>query len=112
MIAALRYGSVITVDDRGHTKITAPDCRTVHGAPQYNAEQAATARALGYGEDVAAMVADHDPLHALLADWIGLGESAALFGGRPEVEAAEEAAVLAVQKYMRLAGGRMPWPGR
>ena len=52
--------------------------------------------------------------HVIAGDWkayaIDHGESAALFGGRPEVEAAEEAAVLAVQKYMRLAGGRMPWP--
>lgn len=103
----LLNGLLVQVDDKGHTRISRLGCDRA-GAPEGTEGQAATARELGYGDDVAAMVADHDPLHARLCDWLGLADSEALFGGRPEVAAAEEAAVLAVQKFMRLAGGRMP----
>lgn len=106
----LSNGTVIVVSGAGGTMIVNRTGRCVYGTPQRNAEQATTAVGLGYGEDVVTMVADHDPLHALLTDWLGLPESVALFGGDAEVAAAEEAAVLAVQKLMRLAGGRMPYP--
>lgn len=63
---------------------------------------------MGYGDDVGAMVADHDPLHCILADMLGLPTSIALSGGDPELAIWEEAAVLAVQRFMRVAGGRLP----
>lgn len=112
MTATLKSGTVVEVDGCS-TAILLPDGRIVEGRPQRTAEQAATARELGYGDDVEAMVADHDPMHALLCDWLAIEVSPALFGTRTaEVRDAEEAAVLAVQKFMRLARGRMPYPRR
>jgi hypothetical protein len=87
-----------------------PDGRRILGLPQGTDEQAATAKRLGYGDDVLQMVRDHDPLHAMLCDLLGLPTSYALStdpGEAGEREWAEEEAVLAVQKFMRLAGGRL-----
>jgi hypothetical protein len=61
------------------------------------------------------MCRDHDPLHVLLAEWLGLEASFALREAAGLLDPAdadkartEEAAVLAVQRFMRLAGGRLP----
>lgn len=86
----------------------------VEGRPQGNAEQAEIARELGYDDDVLQMVRDHDALHVALAGWLGfetfaLREAAGL-DVPAELAAAEEAAVLAVQKFMRLAGAAVPLP--
>lgn len=77
--------------------------------------QAETARRLGYGEDVEAMNADHDPLHAALCRWLGV-PSFALAAGRGEqlspeqheLAALEEDAVLMVQRLMRAHGATVP----
>ena len=50
----------------------------VTGAPQGSAEQEEIAERLGYGADMLAMVQDHDPLHVLLCDWLGLPDSQSL----------------------------------
>lgn len=62
-----------------------------------------------------ALCQDHDALHAALAAWLGL-ESFALREAAgldvdAEIAAAEEAAVLATQKFMRLAGVSVPLRG-
>lgn len=81
----------------------------------FDKAQLITARELGYGDDVEALNAQHDPLHVALCAWLGV-ESYALreaTGERlsPEHQRLawdEEAAVLAVQKLMR--GHRVPVP--
>ncbi len=59
------------------------------------------------------MCREHDPLHARLCDMLGVGDSPALLCAaglrhEDEISAAEEGAVMAVQLFMRLAGGRLP----
>lgn len=102
MIEVLPWGSRVTLSCGA----------VVEGAPQGTEAQRETARSLGYGDDDLAMVCDHDPLHALLCGWLGIGDSLSLLcasGLREEDEAsrAEEAAVMAVQRFMRLSGGRL-----
>lgn len=88
--------------------IRLPDGTRVDAVPQKNAGQRVTSRRLGYGTDVDAMTRDHDPLHALLTDWLGLPFSHALHqaAGLPfdrMLAQYEEDAVLAVQRLMRHA---------
>ena len=65
---------------------------------------------LGYGDDLEAMTWDHDFLHAWLADVLGLDVSFSLARAAgaaiapPGIAEAEEAAVLALQRFVRLAG--------
>jgi hypothetical protein len=99
----------------GGSRITLPSGDVVLGEPQDTDAYRATARQLGYGDDTLAMCRDHDPLHALLAAWLGLEVSYSLLDGAglldpadAEKAAAEEAAVLAVQRFMRLAGATLP----
>lgn len=75
--------------------------------------QRETARQLGYGPDVGAMNADHDPLHRALCSWLRV-PCVALPEGRPGTELAliEEAAVMAVQKLMRAHGAGVPIQGK
>ncbi len=85
-----------------------PDGTEIHAHPQHGPEDTARARALGY-PNVAAMVLDHDPLHVLLAHVLGVGRSPTLDGlvsGRPadpELAQAEEALVLAAQRFLNMA---------
>lgn len=89
-----------------------PSGTNVPGRPQNNAEQAATAERLGYGTDVLQMCRDHDPLHALLTDWLGMSSSYSLSlstvknpGSEDRyIAEAEEELVLMLQKFMRLVG--------
>lgn len=74
--------------------------------------KAETARHLGYGDDIAAMDRDHDPLHLALCAWLGV-RSHALADGRGEPHDAtlanlEEVAVLAVQRFMVASGVGVP----
>lgn len=67
---------------------------------------------LGYGGDVEAMTLDHDPLHSRLAVALGLERSPTLWAVAhglelsAELTAAEEAMVLAAQRFLRLATER------
>jgi hypothetical protein len=91
-----------------------PDGTEVHAHPGHGLEDVARAAALGYG-DVDAMTFDHDPLHTHLCWALGVGPSPTLRGVAtgvgPEVgiAAAEEAMVLAAQRFLCLvraaAGG-------
>lgn len=106
---------VLALDD-GETRVTLPNGNVVSGSPQGEPEtfdpgQLETAHRLGYGADVRAMVRDHDPLHAALTDWLGMPVSYSLAEaagcGEPadaDLAEAEEHAVLAVQRLMRLSG--------
>lgn len=92
---------------------TLPTGEEIHAHPEGSARQAATAEAMGY-EDTAALTRDHDPLHAWLCDALGLPTSFSLSqaAGRPvdsDLAALEEKAVLAVQTFMRRAGGSLPF---
>lgn len=104
-------GNVVRVGP-GRTEVVLNSGRVVVGVPQRDEEQAQTAAELGY-DDPVRMVEDHDPLHAMLSSWIGL-ESFALRVAAGELAeddiraSIEEDAVLALQKFMRVCGGRMP----
>ena len=84
-------------------------CGTVvEGVPHDTDEYRATARELGYGDDTEAMCRDHDPLHQALCRWLGFTDSFALrcaasLRDEDEISAAEEAAVMAVQRFWQLA---------
>lgn len=105
--ATLRNGTIILVRP-GRTVIILPCGKIVRGEPQGTPEQAQTALDLGYGDDVGAMVSDHDPLHAIICDMLGLPTSYSLSGGDPELARWEEAAVIATQRFMRRSGCRLP----
>lgn len=111
-----RCGDVIRIY-RGRTEIVLLSGQVVPGEPEHTEDQAKTAAELGYGTDVERMVEDHDPLHALLCDWLGIGESYALriaAGELPEdheLAYLEEDAVLAVQRFMVAAGAALPMKG-
>src|SRR5215470_5865396 len=60
------------------SRITLPSGHVVEGEPEPTEAYRRTARELGYGDDTLAMCRDHDPLHAPLAEWLGLDASFAL----------------------------------
>lgn len=79
-----------------------------------NPTKATTAEWMGYGDDIAALDAHHDPLHVEMAAWLGLpslslkeASGEALSGPERVLAGLEEDAVLMVQRYvqhMRVAG--------
>lgn len=89
------------------TEVVLPSGVLVSGVPEGNDRQDETAENLGY-DNALQMVLDHDPLHALLCDWLGLSTSFALENPDSEIAWLEEKAVLAVQEFMRKAKGRLP----
>jgi hypothetical protein len=105
----------IVVHEAG-TTIVLPCGLVVEGRPHDSAAYATTARELGYGDDVLALCQDHDAAHAWLADQFGVNSfgllHAAGVGADENIAAAEEAAVLAIQKFLRLSGGHAPWRPR
>jgi hypothetical protein len=108
-----RNGLIIDTAD-GICRVTLPTGETVTAVPQRTQAQAATAQCLGYGDDVEAMTEDHDATHCLLADFLSLPTSHALRAAAgldhdEGLAAIEEQAVMAVQRLMRRAGGRMPF---
>lgn len=96
--------------------VTLPSGHEVHAHPQRTPEQDHTAQRLGYGADVEAMTRDHDLLHVSLTDWLGLPHSFSLATAadlpsvHPDLAHLEEAAVLAVQRFMVAAGRSVPKP--
>lgn len=97
------------------SRVILPGGAVVEGRPHDSDSYRATAERLGYGTDTRGMCRDHDPLHALLCDWLGLSTSHALrqaagLDSNAELAAAEEEAALAVQRFMRLAGAALPFP--
>ncbi|MFL6864048.1 MAG: hypothetical protein ACJ8DZ_13725 [Allosphingosinicella sp.] len=89
--------------------VTLPDGREVHAHP--GPGSADMARRLGYGDDVAAMTRDHDPLHARLTALLGMPRSLSLSvaagGNEPgDLVALEEEAVLAAQRLLQACRAR------
>lgn len=85
-----------------------PDGLEVHAHPDGSADQAATAKALGYGDDVGRMTAEHDLIHTLLAVAAGHPHSPTLRGvaagepADPDVAACEERQVMLVQRLLNV----------
>lgn len=82
---------------------------------EFERDQLKTARELGYGDDVAAMNRDHDPLHYSLCAWLQVPSYSMVIArnepvtpAQASLAAIEEAAVLAVQRLMRAHGVEVP----
>jgi hypothetical protein len=108
----LRNGTVISILPNS-ALVRLPGGAIVRSRPQKTGAYRATAFRLGYGDDTLALCHQHDPLHAILCSWLGLPDSFALrcaagLDNENELSAAEEAAVLAVQRFMRVAGVGLP----
>jgi hypothetical protein len=111
MRKALRNGTVIEMLLTG-TRVILPDGSLVFGEPHDSEQYRETARRCGYGDDTLALCRDHDPCHAILCDWLGLPDSPALraaigLDADPVVAAAEEDAVLSLQRFCRAAGVKL-----
>lgn len=116
----LRYGSTtVTVGTapRGGPllQVLLPNGDTVEAVSQYRPEDLELAERLGYGKaGVDAMTLDHDRLHVLLCNALGLDESPALrealLDKATPLGRFEEAAVLAVQAWVNglRAAGKLP----
>lgn len=93
-------------------RVTLPTGDVVESVPHDTSSYRATARELGYGADVLAMAQDHDRLHAALCDWLGV-ESHSLrcavgLDHDHSLAEIEEAAVMAIQRLMRMSGRQVP----
>lgn len=98
----LRNGSRVEID-YAFSRVTFADGTEITGAPQWTEEQDRQAEAIGI--TVEQMVAEHDPLHEILAAALGLScspslRAAANHEGWTDLARAEEAAVLALQAYL------------
>jgi hypothetical protein len=88
----------------------------VEGEPHDTEEYRLTAQSLGYGNDILAMCQDHDPLHVALCRWLGLEISFAMSiaagdvagNAVKELAVLEEAAVIAVQRFAKRSGAKIP----
>lgn len=104
----------ITTYPEGYCRIELPDNSTFSAVPHETEEYFNRALALGYGiyaNPSRQMNAEHDAMHALLASVFGLPVSPALQAaadGEPinELTGAEEALVLAAQRFVNLCRAR------
>lgn len=105
----IRIGTVTVQIEQNRLVSTLLDGKQVEAEPHDTPEYAATAEAAGYGNDVAGLNRDHELVHHVLADALGLAESPVM---RAVAEGTwqhdpdgllklEEDAVLAVQKLAR-----------
>lgn len=85
------------------------------GEPHDTDEYRLTAQELGYDDNTLSMCQDHDPLHVALCRWLGLSVSFSMLSAvgklhddQEYLAIAEEAAVIAVQRFLRLAGVEVP----
>lgn len=97
----LANGTIITIGANwAHTVL--PNGLEVHAHPDECSLR--EARRLGYGDDVDALTRDHDPLHSMICDMLGMPYSYSLMekaGGvidNQSIPWVEEDAVLAVQR--------------
>lgn len=99
--------ALVECHDDGQT-ITRLAAGTVLAYPEDTQEYRDRARDLGYGDDVSGMSRDHEITHSLLAKWLGLPASPALSLAAAGKESkniltgAEEAAVLAIQRFAKM----------
>lgn len=107
MTGLYRYGGTTVRVFEHYLETTLPDGQVVYATPSHDSESVARAHSLGYGGDVVAMTLDHDRLHALLCDALGLPESQSLRdsanGERTEAGQVEEEMVLAAQRLVNLS---------
>lgn len=107
-------GETVVLRRAGWTEIALPldEVGVPISVPDDSGDAAQMATAEKLGLSVVEMNAGHDLTHCLLANWIGLPYSPTLgsVSGGPfcstEINDAEEAAVLAIQRYMGLMGIR------
>lgn len=104
-----QVGTVTIAIHEGYTITTFADGAAVHARHDdvLHLGQLETAHRLGYAT-VQAMNGDHDPLHSLLAHWLGLDSSPTLYalaGGPPfPYVLIEEEAILALQRLFVVLG--------
>jgi hypothetical protein len=107
----LRNGTLVERLPWG-SRVTLPNGTVVLGAPHETESYRETAQRLGYGDDVLQLARDHDPLHAVLADWLNLPDSPALrvaagLDGPSALAGADEDVVMTLQRFCRLAGVKL-----
>lgn len=100
-------GSEIEIASWGVTTLY-PDGLSVPAAPQDDATYRVRAESLGYGTDTMRLCQEHEVMHAIVAEWLGLEHSPTLRGVAegsywPHWQI-EEAMVLAAQKMCRQLG--------
>lgn len=97
----LKNGCKITTGE-GKSRVEYPNWAPIEGEPM--AGQETTAEELGYGDNIAWMVEEHDPVHAILTSALwGRSQSLGSAIGRPyekDLAMREETAVLALQALM------------
>ena len=109
MIRTATFGQTVVTWDGDHVTTTLPDGARVEAVAHDTDAYRETARRLGYGDDVARLNREHDPLHAALAAWLGLPCSPTLRnvadgGGNGPLFRLEETAVCAVQTFANALG--------
>jgi hypothetical protein len=102
----VRYGGTTAYVGDSWVTTALPDGRVVYATPNHDDESNARALELGYS-GVEAMTREHDPMHALLCHALGLDYSPALSRAADglratELSDAEEAMVLAAQRFRNL----------
>lgn len=107
LLAVYYYGRTTVRVYHGWVETTLPDGTKVSAVGHTGPVDIARAHALGYGGDIWRMTREHDMLHAGLAELLGLHESPVLRSAVAdsydyELVAAEEAAVLAIQRFWNL----------
>ena len=91
------------------SRVTLADGSVVLGEPHDTEDYRFTSYQLGYDGDILKMAQEHDSTHAWLCSALGLDNSQALrqaagFPYDQEVAAAEENAVMSIQRLCRLLG--------
>lgn len=105
----IRFGDTLVQRLVDGSRVVFADGARLDGFPIDDAGYRATALELGYGDDTLALCLDHDMTHVAMCHWLGI-DSPALnqtcrgTASNGELQSAEEAAVLAIQRFARLAG--------
>lgn len=107
------YGNTVVHVGYARTDTVLHDGKIVPAVPHDTDIYRATALRLGYGADTAALCIEHEIAHVALAHFLMLPESPVMravadgdFTNAALLDL-EEAAVLAVQAFSRVAGGRI-----
>lgn len=106
---SIRIGRTIVKMDGHLVETTLYDGGVVYAIPHDTEGYREKAERLGYGDDIGRMCRDHELVHVLLAEALGLRESPVmrkLASGQPDsaVLGYEEDAVLAIQRFATAAG--------
>lgn len=107
---SLPFGDTIVHVYPNSTCIIFSDGSTVPGAPEDTDAYRATALKHGYGDDTLRLCQEHEVMHIALCHWLGIDSPTMtlLRNGDDEnlhqLNGLEEAAVLAIQHFARVAG--------